>query len=332
MTTNQAISRSEEIRRKKARSTSSEQTGRTRKSSHQVVQTSSPSSSKKNNKSTVLRHGVYQPGLKRLEKPASSTRSKSSGNSITLPVVGPRLLSAILVILMGFLWITIWNSDAYEITGAEYSGITRLTDTELNSTLPFIGESIFTIVPEEVENDLAGRFPEIENIEVKIALPNRIIVKITERTPVVVWIHPDGSQNWIDADGFSFPAQGEIDGLIAVNSFGDPPMQTIPNLEGSDNPSEISTISLPYIQPLLITNIIELNKLAPEGASISYNPKYGLGWKDPKGWRVYFGENTQDVSLKMDIYKAIIDKLTQQGIQPSLISVEYLDAPFYRTD
>ena len=96
--------------------------------------------------------------------------------------------------------------------------------------------------------------------------------------------------------------------------------------------SEYEPINIPYIQPAQINNIIELNKLAPVGAEFSYSPKYGLGWKDPQGWRVYFGENTQDVSMKISIYQAIIDKLTQQGIQPSMISVEYLDAPFYRTD
>jgi cell division protein FtsQ len=332
MTTNQAISRSEEIRKKKSKTVTSDQTKKIRKSSHQVYQSSNPSTSKKSRKSTLLRHGVYQPGIKRLEKASSTAKSKTSFSGFTIPSVGPRLVSAILAVLMGFLWITIWNSNAYVITGAEIAGTVRLIDSDLNAALPVVGKSIFTIVPEDVEKDLVSKFPEIESVEVKVALPNKILATITERTPVVVWIHPDGTQNWIDANGFSFPVRGEMEGLISISSFGDPPTETNPNLESSDNSPETTATSSPYIQPLLIANIIELNKLAPEGASISYNPKYGLGWKDPHGWRVYFGESTQDVSLKMDIYQAIIDKLTQQGIQPSMISVEYMDAPFYRTD
>jgi hypothetical protein len=34
--------------------------------------------------------------------------------------------------------------------------------------------------------------------------------------------------------------------------------------------------------------------------------------------------------MKKDVYKAILETLTLQGVQPSLISVEFLNAPFYK--
>ena len=34
--------------------------------------------------------------------------------------------------------------------------------------------------------------------------------------------------------------------------------------------------------------------------------------------------------MKQKVYQAILDTISQQGIQPTLISVEYLDAPFYK--
>jgi hypothetical protein len=86
-----------------------------------------------------------------------------------------------------------------------------------------------------------------------------------------------------------------------------------------------------FIEPLMIKAITELIALAPQGASISYDPSYGLGWSDPRNWQVYFGENTENISKKLMIYQAIVDKLTLEGIQPTMISVEYLEAPFYRT-
>jgi hypothetical protein len=55
-----------------------------------------------------------------------------------------------------------------------------------------------------------------------------------------------------------------------------------------------------------------------------------MGWQDPRGWSVYFGQNTQDIPMKLAAYQTIEDTFTQQGIQPTLISVEYLDAPFYK--
>ncbi len=38
----------------------------------------------------------------------------------------------------------------------------------------------------------------------------------------------------------------------------------------------------------------------------------------------------KDIPMKKMVYQAIVDTLTLQGIQPTLISVEYLNAPFYK--
>jgi len=61
-----------------------------------------------------------------------------------------------------------------------------------------------------------------------------------------------------------------------------------------------------------------------------YDTTYGLGWQDAHGWQVYFGQNTDDIPMKLKVYQAIVDTLTNKGIRPTLISVEYLDAPFYK--
>ena len=39
---------------------------------------------------------------------------------------------------------------------------------------------------------------------------------------------------------------------------------------------------------------------------------------------------TQDIEMKKTVYQAIMDSFSRQGIQPTLISVAYLDAPFYK--
>ncbi len=68
----------------------------------------------------------------------------------------------------------------------------------------------------------------------------------------------------------------------------------------------------------------------PAGMPMTFDPQYGMGWQDPRGWTVYFGQNTKDVPMKLKVYQAIVDALTFQGVQPTLISVEYLNAPFYK--
>ncbi len=34
--------------------------------------------------------------------------------------------------------------------------------------------------------------------------------------------------------------------------------------------------------------------------------------------------------MKLKVYQSMVDTFTRQGIQPTLISVEFLDAPFYK--
>ena len=34
--------------------------------------------------------------------------------------------------------------------------------------------------------------------------------------------------------------------------------------------------------------------------------------------------------MKLVVYQAIVDTLIRQGFQPTLISMEYLNAPFYK--
>ncbi|MFC2065345.1 cell division protein FtsQ/DivIB, partial [Chloroflexota bacterium] len=285
MTTNKAIPRSEEVRKRKSQSGTSSHTGYSRKSSHKSYQSTSTSKTKKKGSSTITRRGVYQPNYKQLDSALRNSRTKNTSSELTLPEFGPRWLSAILVVLMGFLWITLWNSDAFVITGAELSGNVRLVDSDINAVLPAIGESIFLSTPEQIEKDLAIIFPDIESIDVRIGFPNKVGITIQERTPAVIWIHPDGSKNWIDIHGFTFPIRGEVGGLVTITSFGDPPIQNGLTNDGQETNFKNEPINIPYIQPAQISNIIELNKLAPVGAEFSYSPKYGLGWKDPQGWR-----------------------------------------------
>ena len=80
----------------------------------------------------------------------------------------------------------------------------------------------------------------------------------------------------------------------------------------------------------MVQAILTLAPKIPAGMPMIYDPNYGMGWQDARGWSVYFGQTTRDVPMKLVVYQSIVDSLTSQGIQPTLISVEYLDAPFYK--
>lgn len=201
------------------------------------------------------------------------------------------------------------------------SGNQRLDTAAINNALGLVGQPIFTALPSQIEKNLRTTFPDLASVSVQIGLPNHVRVTVTERTPVLIW-YQDNITTWIDSNGVAFTPRGNVQGLIPVASNGDPPK--LPN-----DPTK-STYDQAFLSPDMVQAIVTLYPQVPDRAPMIYDPKYGLGWQDPRGWSVYFGQNAQDIEMKLKVYQAILDKITQQGIQPTLISMEYLDAPFYK--
>jgi len=57
-----------------------------------------------------------------------------------------------------------------------------------------------------------------------------------------------------------------------------------------------------------------------------------MGWRDPGGWRVYFGNDLSNIEFKKVEYQTIMDELTKRGIKPTMVSIENEDAPYFRID
>jgi hypothetical protein len=116
--------------------------------------------------------------------------------------------------------------------------------------------------------------------------------------------------------------RGEVPGLVVVAANDSPtrvpPDPTLPLYEQK------------FITPKMVQALTVLARDVPAGMPMIFDPLYGMGWQDPRGWTVYFGQDGRDISIKKVVYQAIVDTLTLQGVQPSLISVEYLNAPFYK--
>jgi hypothetical protein len=78
--------------------------------------------------------------------------------------------------------------------------------------------------------------------------------------------------------------------------------------------------------------MLALSEYLPEDTYLQYDPQFGLGWQDPRGWLVYFGSNTSEIDIKLAEYETIISTLQAENRQPALISLEFLHSPFYRME
>jgi cell division septal protein FtsQ len=243
------------------------------------------------------------------------------GISIARPNLGRRLPSFLVVALLGAALYFAFNLPQLRVGQAQILGNQMLPAEEINAALDISGQPVFLLVPSMLETRLRRSFPELTSASVDVTLPNAVVVSVNERKPVIRW-QQDNNFTWVSEDGVAFRPRGDVQGLISVVALSAPPT------EGNFSPDPLTPA--PFISSQMVQAIRELAGHVPPGMVILYDAGFGFGWDDPRGWRVYFGTKASDVELKMRVYDAMVNSLTQRGIRPVLINVTYPTAPYYR--
>lgn len=241
--------------------------------------------------------------------------------SISRPRANWRTASFTLSLLLGIAIYLVWTLPYFHVTTATVLGNNRLSREEINAVLGVTGESIFLVQPEDVATRLRLNYPELASAKVNVYLPNHVYVTVTERQPVILWQQGEGF-TWIDATGVAFRPRGDAGMLIPVIGLATPPAG-IPPLDDPLGPP-------PYMQKELVDAILALAPSVPAGSALTFNPADGLGWKDSRGWEVFFGTSAQDMALKIRVYQSLVDSLTSRGLVPEYINVAFSNAPYYR--
>ena len=251
-----------------------------------------------------------------LPVPSRETRSIS----IPRPRLGGRLPSFLLTALFGAALYFAFNLPQFRVTQAQIIGAQLLSPVEINSVLNVSGRSIFFLTPKDLETRLRLHYPELVSVHVTVELPNVVSVQISERLPVIRW-EQGGGYTWVSEDGVAFRPRGEAAGLISVLALSGPNVE----LSGGD-----ALTPAPFISVEMVQALKGLAGHVPPNTQILYDPSFGFGWNDPRGWQVHFGTSARDVELKIRVYESMVNSLTQRGIQPALINVTYPTAPYYR--
>jgi hypothetical protein len=257
--------------------------------------------------------------------------------------IGWRIISFTLVAGLAVALYQLWNLPMFSVTQANVQGIKLISSAEVNTALGLIGAPVFTLNPAKMEEILTKAFPEFSNVLVKVELPNKVIVRVTERVPVLLWRQGDHAE-LVDSSGMAFTLRNDMAGidLLIIDAEGGPSILDAPlpaiKPTSSPNQPDKTLLELPSqsgARPLLTSEMVKAIILvasqAPQGAPLLYSPQHGLGWKDNRGWSVYLG-NTQDMEMKLLVYQGILNGLQANEIVPALISVESVHAPFYRLE
>jgi hypothetical protein len=241
--------------------------------------------------------------------------------------VGWRILSAILAGLLGYLLYVYSYSPAYRVTATEVEGQQRISKHDINIVANVAEQPIFSIDPAEIERNLEEAFFDLSDVTVMVSVPSSVTVVIEERSPILAW-HQDGQSMWIDSSGIAFPPRGEAGPSVIVEALD--PLPSASNEIDIDPVSENE--SARFLPPQLLSAILAISVHVPPDTPLFYTEERGLGWQDKQGWEVFFGKDLKDIEMKLSVYDAIVDFLLQEGIQPELISVEFVHAPYYRME
>ncbi len=232
-----------------------------------------------------------------------------------------RLLAFFISVVLGLALYFAWEAPDFRVTAARVVGNQRLPANEINAVLDTAGQPIFTLLPSDLETRLRLNYPELASARVTLGLPNTVSVQVVERQPVILWQQNNG-YTWIDANGIAFRPRGAAEGLIPVAALAAPQ----PGVGSTQDPLS----PIPFISADLVKAIKMLAPSLPKDTAMIYDPQNGLGWSDSRGWRVFFGDESKDMALKLQVYQSLVDSLTSQGIYPAFISVRYANAPYYR--
>jgi hypothetical protein len=276
-----------------------------------------------------------------------------AGAELRLPAIrlvnpGWRMISGLLACVMLFALFSVWNSPFFRVSNISILGLQRLSSDDLESVIHLDNLSIIEIQPDKVKEEIALAFPELADVQVKVELPNFVTVTARERQPALAWQKGETTY-WVDAEGIIFPVRGEAGALVTIHSDDEIPLVRasagpVVETDEADNAQEqpaIKTLlaSMGYAAPTyfdrraemkILNASLQLVKLLPEGTQIVYDKRNGMGWSDAGGWQVFIGKDLENFEAKIQTYQTIARDLESKGIRPVLISVEHLNAPFYR--
>jgi cell division protein FtsQ len=258
---------------------------------------------------------------------------------------GWRLLSLVLVAALSYFLLTAFRSPEYRVSSVEISGLQRLSADDVLANLNVVGKHIFEIQPQEIVDAIAAAYPELRDIQVSVSLPARVSVSVVERQPMFAWQMSDRLM-WVDTEGYLIPARGTAEVMLSIDSDSLPLYQLDDDLRsfGSSKVIQDKDIKKPgqstmmffsqtkHIDSNLLVAVLQLNAWMPDEPTLLYQQQRGLGWADVRGWDVFVGRKLENINDKMVMYETIVHKLEEEGINPSMVSVEFLNAPYYRVD
>lgn len=214
----------------------------------------------------------------------------------------PALVAAIgcAILLYGFLLSGDFAIDDVTVRGAQIGD-----PVEIAASTGAFGESVFQVESDQVAQRLAA-LPYVERVDVETRLPSRLVVSVTERTPVLVWQTSE--------QAFLIDSRGQV--LAAGNDAGLPLVDSGAidvKIGGTIGPERVAAVHA--VQEALGAQL----------ESMTWDEREGLKARLQDDRVVIFGEPDQ-LPLKLAVYQ----ELRPTGLTWEVLDLREPDRPYYK--
>ncbi|MBN1681112.1 MAG: FtsQ-type POTRA domain-containing protein [Anaerolineae bacterium] len=235
----------------------------------------------------------------------SRRRAKRSSWLFSWRAVSGMIVFGLAVVLYLFL-----TAEAFFVNSVGIGGERYLSREEIFRFSDIAREHIFWIDPDDVEMRLEA-VPNIADAEVYIGWPPDMVqIIVTEREPALIW--EQGVRVWVDVNGIVMKQREDRPDLLRI---------VVPD---AAEPLDAGA----RIPATIVDGALQLRRRHPNIDVLLYDPMKGLGYRDGRGWTVWFGTG-DEIDVKLLVYDAVVRNIQEQKIQPGEIVVSDPDRPYY---
>lgn len=230
-----------------------------------------------------------------------------------LRLLPPALYLSVLILAAWLLYYSI-ASPYFLVREVSVSGNRLLDADQAMDATGALGQNVLRLQEDDIERAVAT-VSAVRSARVVMALPGRLNIEITERTPLVQWQAREGSF-LVDRDGVVFSRQQPPTPVPLVKEWDGPPMG-----EGS------------HVDPAVLGAVETLSMVLPSRAGIQppwfeYSHSSGVAIPAQGGPRIVFGD-ADDLDGKIRALSAIRRHLEEIKARAEIIDLRFKDRPVY---
>ena len=220
-----------------------------------------------------------------------------------------RLISALLLALLGWATYIIFASPNFYVYGIQVQGNTTVTNDEVYAASDLEGLSVFWVNPATVA-ERVQTLPNVKAAHVTVRLPAQVTITVEERAPELVW-QTGETRWWVDAEGAILSPRAVLSDTLTIVDVDAQPL----------SPGQTLDLSI-------LEAASSLRRLLPELRVMHYSHATGISFRTVEGWPVYMGD-AHNMDAKLTILVALRKELLARGITPEFIDVRFVERPFY---